>query len=64
LAAPTINKNKYRKDKSILLIISITFFNQHQSTAAQMNLDYTDISNENSVKIIKLPIESSDECHE
>jgi hypothetical protein len=64
LAAPTTNESKTRKNKSTLLIISAIFFNQYQPTAAQMDLNYTNISNENSVKIIKLSIKSSDECHE
>jgi hypothetical protein len=64
LAASIINENKLRKDKSILLIISAIFFNQYQSTAAQIDLNHSDISDENSVKIIKLPIEFSNECHE
>jgi hypothetical protein len=34
LAALIINKNKFRKDKSIPLIISATFFYQYQSTVA------------------------------
>jgi hypothetical protein len=29
-----------------------------------VNLDHSDISDENLVKVIKLSIESSDECHE
>jgi hypothetical protein len=50
--------------KSIPLIISAIFFNQYQLTAVQMDLDYTDISNEDSVKAIELSIEFSDECYE
>jgi hypothetical protein len=61
---PTINENKIRKDKSTPLIISAIFFDQHQSTAAQINLDHSNISDENSVKIIELSIEFSNECHE
>jgi hypothetical protein len=30
----TINENKIRKDKSISLVVSAIFFDQHQSTAA------------------------------
>jgi hypothetical protein len=59
-----INENKSRKDKSTSLIISVIFFNQHQSIATQIDLDYSDISDENSVKVIKLSIKFSDECHE
>jgi hypothetical protein len=61
---PTTNENKSRKDKSTPLIILTTFFNQNQPTAAQIDLDHSDTSNENSIKIIKLPIKSSDKCHE
>jgi hypothetical protein len=60
----TTNKNKIRKNKSTLLVISAIFFNQHQPTAIQIDLDHSDTSNENSVKVIELSIESSDECHE
>jgi hypothetical protein len=61
---PIINKNKFRKDKSTSLIISAIFFNQYQFTAAQIDLNYSDISDENLVKVIELSIEFSDECHE
>jgi hypothetical protein len=64
LTAPTTNENKSRKNKSTLLVISATFFNKHQFTAAQMDLDHTDILDENSLEIIKLSIEFSDKCHE
>jgi hypothetical protein len=64
LAAPTTNESKSRKDKSTPLVISATFFNQHQPTATQVNLNHTDISGEDSIKTIELPIEFSDECHE
>jgi hypothetical protein len=60
----TINENKIKKNKSTPLIISATFFNQYQFTATQIDLDYSDISDEDSVKVIELPIEFSDECHE
>jgi hypothetical protein len=61
---PTTNKNKTRKDKSTPLIISATFFNQYQSTVIQIDLDHSDISDENSVKAIELPIKFSNKCHE
>jgi hypothetical protein len=64
LAAPTTNENKFRKDKSILLIVSAIFFNQYQSTAIQMDLDYSDISDEDSIEVIELLIKSSDKYHE
>jgi hypothetical protein len=60
----TTNENKIRKNKSILLIVSATFFDQHQSTAVQIDLDHSDTSNENSVKIMELSIKFSDKCYE
>jgi hypothetical protein len=60
----TINKNKIKKNKSTLLVISAIFFNQHQPTVIQINLNHSDTSNENSVKAIELPIKSSDKYHE
>jgi hypothetical protein len=64
LAAPTTNESKFKKDKLILLVVSATFFDQHQFTVIQVDLDHTDISDENLVKVIELSIKSSDECHE
>jgi hypothetical protein len=60
----TTNKNKIRKNKSTPLVVLATFFDQHQSTATQINLNHSDTSDEDSIKTIELPIESSDECHE
>jgi hypothetical protein len=60
----TTNENKSRKNKSILLIISAIFFNQHQSTVTQIDLNHSDTLIENSMKIIKLLIEFSDKYHE
>jgi hypothetical protein len=60
----TTNKNKIKKNKSTSLIISAIFFDQHQFTAIQIDLNYSDILDEDSVKAIKLPIKFSDECHE
>jgi hypothetical protein len=60
----TINKNKIKKNKSTSLIISAIFFDQYQFTAAQIDLDYSDISDENSIKTMKLLIKFSDEYHE
>jgi hypothetical protein len=59
-----INENKVRKNKSILLIISAIFFDQYQSTAIQIDLDYSDISDEDLMKTIELPIKFSNKCHE
>jgi hypothetical protein len=61
---PTINENKIKKNKSTSLIISAIFFNQHQPTVIQIDLNHSNTLNENSVKIIELPIESSNKCHE
>jgi hypothetical protein len=58
------NKNKSRKNKSISLIISTTFFDQYQFIVIQINLDYSDILNENLIKVIELLIEFSNEYHE
>jgi hypothetical protein len=60
----TINENKIRKNKSTSLIISVIFIDQSQFTATQKNPNYSDILNEDSVKIIELPIEFSDKYHE
>jgi hypothetical protein len=60
----TTNKNKIRKNKSTPLIISIIFFDQYQFTATQIDLNHSNISDENSVKVMKLPIEFFNECHE
>jgi hypothetical protein len=60
----TINENKIRKNKSTPLIISTTFFDQHQPTAIQIDLDYSDTSDENSIKAMELPIEFSNKYHE
>jgi hypothetical protein len=64
LIAPITNENKFRKDKSISLIVSAIFFNQYQPTAIQINLNYSNTLNENSVEIIKLSIEFSNKYHE
>jgi hypothetical protein len=58
------NENKIRKNKSTPLIILATFFDQYQFTAAQINLDHSNISDEDSMKTIELPIEFFNECHE
>jgi hypothetical protein len=63
LAVSTTNRNKFKKNKSTLLIISATFFNQYQFIATQIDLDHSNTSDENSIKIIKLLIESSDKYH-
>jgi hypothetical protein len=60
----TTNENKIKKNKSTPLIISATFFDQYQSIAIQIDLDHSDTSDENLVKVIELPIESSNKCHE
>jgi hypothetical protein len=60
----TTNENKIRKDKSTPLVISVIFFDQHQSTATQVDLDYSNILDEDSIKTMKLSIEFSDKCHE
>jgi hypothetical protein len=64
LVASITNKNKSRKDKLTLLVVSATFFDQYQFTVAQVDLNHSDILDENSVKAIKLSIEFSNECHE
>jgi hypothetical protein len=58
------NKNKSKKDKSILLIILATFFNQYQSTVIQVDLDYSDILDEDLMEITELLIEFSDKYYE
>jgi hypothetical protein len=60
----TTNKNKIRKNKSILLIVSAIFFDQYQFIAIQIDLNHSDISDENLVKTMKLLIEFSNECYE
>jgi hypothetical protein len=60
----TTNENKIKKNKSTLLIISATFFDQYQSIAIQIDLNHSNTSDEDSIKAIKLPIEFSNECHE
>jgi hypothetical protein len=60
----TINENKFRKNKSTPLIILATFFDQYQSTVIQVNLDHSDILDENPVKAIKLLIKFSDKYYE
>jgi hypothetical protein len=59
-----INENKIRKNKSTPLIILTTFFDQHQFIVTQINLNHSNISDEDSVKIIELSIESSNKYHE
>jgi hypothetical protein len=46
------------------LVISAIFFDQHQFIVALMNLDHSNISDEDLVEVIKLSIEFSDEYHE
>jgi hypothetical protein len=60
----TTNENKSRKNKSTSLIVSAILFNQYQFIAIQINLDYSDISDEDSMKTIELLIETSDKYHE
>jgi hypothetical protein len=64
LAASITNENKFKKDMSILLIVSAIFFDQYQFTVIQMDLDHSNISDEDSVKIIKLLIEFFNKYHE
>jgi hypothetical protein len=56
-------KINLEKNKSIPLIISAIFSNQHQYIVIQVDLDHSEISDEDSVKITKLLIEFSDKCH-
>jgi hypothetical protein len=61
---PITNKNKISKHKSTPLIILTTIFDQYQSTAAQIDLDYSDILDKDSMKVIELSIKSFNKCHE
>jgi hypothetical protein len=63
--AASTTESKSKKDKVTPLVLSAVFFIQQQPIAAKMDLDQTDIQDdEDSVEAIEPPIESSDECHE